>query len=67
MLKLEDLRIEIIRNIHNVNVYHKADYFIKVTHEPSGICVTKHNRSQFKAKDEALEELELLVELYNER
>ena len=67
MLNPEDLRIEIIRNINNVDVYPKAEEFIKVTHEPSGICVTKHNRSQIKAKDEALEELELLVELYNER
>jgi protein subunit release factor A len=41
--------------------------FVKIAHIPSGITVTKESKSQVKAKQEALEELEMLVELWEWR
>ena len=38
--------------------------FVKLTHLPSGIAVTKHNIVQSKAKSEAIRELTILVELW---
>ena len=40
--------------------------FVKLTHLPSGIAVTKHNIVQSKAKSEAIRELTILVELWEE-
>ena len=40
--------------------------FVKLTHLPSGIAVTKHNIVQSKAKSEAIRELTILVELWKE-
>ena len=37
---------------------------VKLTHTKSGISVTKHNKSQTKAGVEALEEIKMLVELW---
>ena len=64
MLKPEDLRVEVIRKPMIVEVFPRNE-FVKITHLPSGISVTKHNNSQLKARNEALEELEVLVEIYN--
>ncbi len=38
--------------------------FVRIEHIPSGITVTKHSTSQIKARDEAMEELKMLVELW---
>ena len=38
--------------------------FVKLTHIPSGIAVTKESRSQIIARNEAIEEIEVLVELW---
>ena len=40
--------------------------FVKLTHLPSGIAVTKYNIVQSKAKSEAIRELTILVELWKE-
>ena len=53
MIEQDDLRINVIRK-----------NFVKIKHVTSGITVTKENKSQVKAKEEALEELEMLVELW---
>ncbi len=53
MIEQDDLRVNAIRK-----------NFVKIKHIPSGITVTKENKSQVKAKEEALEELEMLVELW---
>lgn len=38
--------------------------FVKITHIPSGITVTKQGKSQIKTNSEAMEEIILLVELW---
>ncbi len=53
MIEQDDLRVNVIRK-----------NFVKIKHIHSGITVTKENKSQVKAKEEALEELEMLVELW---
>lgn len=40
--------------------------YVKICHNPTGITVTKIEKSQIKAKDKALEELEFLLELWGE-
>ena len=60
---IEDLKIDVIpmkRHKIDVNSIHGA--IIKIEHIPSGIIVTKyHKKTQVKAKEEALEELKILV------
>lgn len=53
MIEPHDIRIDVIKR-----------NFVKLTHIPSSIVVTKHNKSQCKAKAEAIEELTMLVELW---
>lgn len=65
-MKAEDLKIDVIGPVrHEVDVCHIPDVFVKIEHTPSGITVTKHSRKgSVYAKDRAMEELEMLVEIW---
>lgn len=62
----EDLTIDVINSKRNgMQVAENLHNFVIIKHIPSGISVTKyHRRSQIIARDEALEELEFLVNLW---
>jgi protein subunit release factor A len=60
-----DLKINVFGNIKSG--MHKAENncrFVKIEHVPSGIVVTKYGRFQINAKNEAMEEIENLIALW---
>lgn len=62
----EGLKVEILPfNKKGQQVSGRKDCFVKITHEESGISVTKHsNKSHLMARNEAIEELNILIELW---
>ena len=68
MMDQNQIKIELLppRKRTGQVVYPSGYDFVKATHLPSGISVTKENRIQHIAKKEAMEELELLVTLWEE-
>ena len=67
MINPIEIRVEVFNDKASKNgqiVYPHRCQFVKLTHVPSGISVTKEGQSQSKAKNEAMEELEVLVELW---
>lgn len=66
MIYPKDLKIDVFKQKpkKGMQVYSRHD-FVKIEHLPSGITVTKHSdRGQIRAKNECMEELEVLVELW---
>lgn len=65
-MDLRDLKVDCFTRKRNVvDVCCIPTAFVKIEHIPSKIIVTKHNsRSLLKARDEAMEELEMLVQLW---
>lgn len=58
----EDYRIDILQRAEwGMRTTCPANSFIKITHIKSGISVTKYGKTQIKARDKALEELEEIV------
>ena len=66
MIKPEELKIEILSCKPKQITVDKLPTFVKIEHIPSKITVTKYHRSQYKAKNECIEELEMLVEIWAE-
>jgi len=66
MIKPEELKVEILRCKQRQVTVDNQPTFVKTEHIPSKITVTKYNRSQYKAKEECIEELEMLVEIWAE-
>ena len=64
-MKPEELKVELIPRKPRIVTVDNLPTFVKVEHVPSKITVTKYHRSQYKAKEEAIEELEILVELWS--
>lgn len=66
MIKSDDIQVNTFFNQRRKqDVATQTECFVKIEHIPSGITVTKHSgRSQVKARDEAMEELEMLVEIW---
>ena len=62
-----DIKLECFKDKTSKNgqiAYPFRSNFVKLTHLPSGISVTKESRAQVIAKNDAMEELEVLVELW---
>ena len=66
MINPEDLRVDVLSCKPKQFMVGNNPTFVKIEHKPSKITVTKYNRSQYKAKEEGLEELEMLVEIWAE-
>ena len=66
MINPEDLRVDVLSCKPKQLMVGNNPTFVKIEHIPSKIAVTKYNRSQYKAKEEGLEELEMLVEIWAE-
>jgi len=66
MINDEDLKTHAFFNQRRrQDVATQTECFVKIEHIPSGISVTKHSgRSQIRARDEAMEELKMLVEIW---
>ncbi len=66
MIDLKDIKVStFLRRRKDMDVATITTQFVKVEHMPSGITVTKHSeRSQVRAKADCIDELELLVELW---
>ena len=61
---LSDTKVDVLTyKSKGMDVYPR-NQFVRIEHIPSGITVTKHSTSQIKARDEAMEELKMLVELW---
>ena len=60
----KDLKVELLPSKPKVITVDNMPTFVKIEHMPSKITVTKYHRSQYKAKQEAIEELEVLVEIW---
>ena len=67
MINPSDLKVDVFSEKSSKNgqiAYPFRSNFVKLTHLPSGISVTKESRAQVIAKNDAMEELEVLVELW---
>lgn len=64
MINPTELRIDVLACKPKKITVDNNPTFVKLEHMPSRITVTKYNKSQYKAKEEAVEELEMLVELW---
>lgn len=65
MIESKQVRIDIISpNLKGQVVSPPRTNFVKITHIESDICVTKEGKTQLKARDEAFEELNMLIELW---
>jgi protein subunit release factor A len=65
IMNQSDLRINVFGNTKSG--MHKAENncrFVKIEHVPSGIVVTKYNKYQIDAKSEAMEEIEMLINIW---
>lgn len=61
MIKPEELRIDVFRPRTTGMHVQALPSYVKIEHVPSGITVTKKHRSQLKAKEECIAELEELL------
>ena len=60
----EDLRMDVFEKKIGEEIKYPRVFFIKLEHIPTGIIVTKSNRSQLLALDRCLKELDILVNEY---
>ena len=68
LLNPKDLKVDVLfHKLKGQVVFPHRDQFVRIEHIPSGITVTKHStKSQIRARDEGLEELEMLVEIWED-
>ncbi len=68
-MKREDLKVTVIdMKRYRVDVTSIHGAIVKIEHIPSGIVVTKQDKlAQHKAKEEALKELEQLVNFWSRK
>jgi protein subunit release factor A len=67
MIKPDEIRVDCFYGKESKNgqvTFPQRCQFVKITHIQSGISVTKESRTQIIARNEAFEELEILVELW---
>lgn len=62
----EELKVEIIGKPIGEVVVSPRKFFVKITHIPTGLTVTRVSRSQLKAKQSCIEDLFWLLDEYNE-
>ena len=61
----KNTRIEVIKSVsRNISDAENKDRFVKAHHAPSGITVTKYAKSTIKGLKDVMDELEKLVELW---
>ena len=61
----KNTRIEVIKSVsRNISDAENKDRFVKAHHVPSGITVTKYAKSTIKGLKDVMDELEKLVELW---
>lgn len=63
-IKPEDIRIDVFRPRTTGMHVQALPSYVKVEHIPSGIVVTKVGRSQLRAKEECLAEIEKMLEVW---
>ena len=61
----KNTRIEVIKSVsRNISDTENKDRFVKAHHVPSGITVTKYAKSTIKGLKDVMDELEKLVDLW---
>ena len=58
-----DIKVELIHTPYP-STFDRQPSFVKVTHVPTGITSTKYHKYQITARDEAIFEIECLLEVF---
>ena len=64
MINPKDIKVDVLSHKSKGQRAGFPPSFVRIEHLPSGITVTKSRTTQIAARDEAMEELEMLVELW---